>query len=206
MAADDQLAEWEAEWQAMAPEMRLWAQRLWGESPRGVILIVGAYGDEAVERLLRAACLDVKQVDELLDSGGSAPLGSFGAKIKACWCLGFLPEDEYVNLEQIRKMRNEAAHNLDTVSFESQKIKQHLANLRVASFPHDDDPIARLSYVVGAVGSWVRLAEPILRTKMTYRTLNFARTESLDGTDERLEARIAEHAKRDAASKASNKG
>jgi hypothetical protein len=111
MAADDQLAEWEAEWQTMAPEMRVWVQRLWGESPRGVILIVGAYGDDAVERLLRAACLDVKQVDDLLDSGGSAPLGSFGAKIKACWCLGFLPEDEYVNLEQIRKMRNEAAHN-----------------------------------------------------------------------------------------------
>ena len=134
-----------------------------------------------------------------------AQRGSFGAKIKACWCLGFLPEDEYLNLEQIRKMRNEAAHNLDTVSFESQKIKQHLANLRVASFPHDDNPIARLAYVVGAVGSWVALAEPILRARMTYRTLNFARTEAVADAQERLEARIAEHAKRDAVSKADDK-
>jgi hypothetical protein len=40
---------------------------------------------------------------------------------------------------------------------------------------------------------------------MTYRTLNFARTEALADTEERLEAKIAEHAKRDAASKADDK-
>jgi hypothetical protein len=202
---EDELAKWEAEWATMSPRIRAWAKRLLGESPRGVLLIVGAYGDDAVERLLRAACLDVKQVDELLDSGGSAPLGAFGAKIKACWCLGLLPEDEYVNLEQIRKMRNEAAHNLETVSFDSNKIKQHLANLRLPRFAHDDDPTARLSYVVGAVGSWVELAEPILRAQLSHMALEHARLEALSGGHARLQARIREHEERDAAGKPTDK-
>jgi hypothetical protein len=156
---------------------------LWKESPRGALLVVGASCDEAVETLLRATCVDVKQVDELLDSGTSSPLGSFGARIKACWCFGLLPEDEYFNLEQVRKMRNYVAHNLlganlESINFDDNKIKQHIAALRVTRFDDgDDDALLVLAQMVGRLWSWVELAVPIVRSQNVAKELACATTQ-----------------------------
>lgn len=162
----------EAELASFPTETVELSRKLGEESPRGVILIAAQYGDNMVEALLRALCLPVKETKELLGSGTGAALGSFGARIKACWCLGLLPEDEYVNLEQLRKMRNHVAHNLDSVTFDDQKIKGHLAALRIEPFPADDVPIYRLSHVIGTFRSWLRFAEPLIKTRVLARSLS----------------------------------
>ena len=90
----DLLADVEAQWRTIKPENRLYVEWLARESPRGMILVVGAYGEAAVESLLRAACVKTGAQLENLLGHQAAPLGSFSARIAACWCLGLLPQDD----------------------------------------------------------------------------------------------------------------
>jgi len=54
-----------------------------------------------------------------LVEGGSAPLVSFSARITTCYALGLIRKIEHDDLHQIRRIRNDFAHNIYT-SFETQ--------------------------------------------------------------------------------------
>lgn len=146
------------------------------ETPRGMLLVTAMYATALLERLLRAACLEAPQVDRLL--GG--PLEHLDARLQACWCLGFLPEADYVNVQQIRQMQSHVARDPHMEDFSDLALRAHLASMRVARLPGEnhDNPLHMLASAVGALERWVAIAEPILQQRAVPHLLARAAAES----------------------------
>lgn len=98
------------------------------ESERGQVLLATGLFEEHLKEMLLAQLVKGKQTDELVD-GSNAPLGTFSARINACYALGLISEDECYNLTIIRRIRNEFAHNIET-TFNSLSVVSRCAQLR----------------------------------------------------------------------------
>ncbi len=98
------------------------------ESDRGLVLISGAMLDERLKDILSNFLLEGKSSQDLLD-GFNAPLGTFSARIAACYSLGLIEKNEFDELTLVRKIRNEFAHTWDETNFESKKLKELCAKL-----------------------------------------------------------------------------
>ena len=79
-----------------------------GESDRGAILILGAYLEELLGDLIRAACISDETADDLLEL--RRPAGDFDSRISICGALGLLHPAEAAGLQAVRRIRNGAAH------------------------------------------------------------------------------------------------
>lgn len=102
------------EWEKFSQEFR-------DESPRAAALLIAAMYDELLGRLLSQGIINDKTAKELL-WGHNAPLGTFSARLMAAYGFGFISERDKRAINYVRKIRNEFAHNLHDVSFESSKI------------------------------------------------------------------------------------
>ena len=93
------------------------------ESPRGCVLVAAAVIDRGLETLIRAFLIDDERcADRLLGEaggGGSSerPLGSFSSRIKAVEALGLLSADDCADLDLIRRIRNDCAHDPEAFAF-----------------------------------------------------------------------------------------
>jgi hypothetical protein len=63
---------------------------------------------------------------------GYGPFASFSAKINLAVLVGVVPMDLAKNLHRMREIRNEFAHNLEPLSFRSQRIKALCSHLRLS--------------------------------------------------------------------------
>ena len=98
------------------------------ESDRGCALFAAAYLDAALEGLFRCSVLEGKKIDvELFE--GSAPLATFSGRIRLAYYLGKISAEFRADLETIRKIRNEFAHDASLLSFETQSIADRCRNL-----------------------------------------------------------------------------
>jgi DNA-binding MltR family transcriptional regulator len=98
------------------------------ESDRGAALVGAALLDDKLASTLLSFFKKTKESRELLDV--NSPLGSFNARIKVTYCIGLINEFEYREMETIRKIRNEFAHQLHGISFQTPKITALCKNLR----------------------------------------------------------------------------
>ena len=99
-----------------------------GESDRGLALAGAAMLDDALEVLLKARLLDKpKAVTSIV--GFARPLGTCSSRIKVTYLLGLLEETEFRDLELIRKIRNDCAHNRGDVDFGAAPHKDRIAEL-----------------------------------------------------------------------------
>ena len=99
-----------------------------GESDRACAVLGAALLDSRLEGLYRRRLRDL--ADELLSSG---PLGPFSARIKLAHALAWIGELVYRDLETIRSIRNDFAHDFDHgLSFADASIEGRCNNLRVA--------------------------------------------------------------------------
>lgn len=64
-----------------------------------------------------------------LVEGFNAPLGTFSSRIKAAYALGLLTKDQFLDLERLRKIRNEFAHTWKSVSLSKQKVAALIDNM-----------------------------------------------------------------------------
>ena len=94
----------------------------YGEKNDRAIAIVGAtFLEILLEHILRAFLIDdEKSVGRLLEY--DQPLRSFGGKITLVYCLGLIYKPVRDDLDLVRKIRNQFAHELDA-SFEHEKVK-----------------------------------------------------------------------------------
>jgi mannitol operon repressor len=90
------------------------------ETERGAALAAGAMLEDQLGKVLEAFLIPNKGANDLL-KGFNAPLGSFSAKIAASHSMGLVADDEALECNLIRKVRNEFAHNVH-MSFEDAKI------------------------------------------------------------------------------------
>lgn len=91
------------------------------ESPRGKVLVSTGYMEEQLKQVLAAFMLEVGAAENLIGGSGNAPLGTFSARIAACYALGLISEREHHDLTLMRRIRNDFAHNM-LVNFETPSV------------------------------------------------------------------------------------
>jgi len=97
------------------------------ESHRGAVLISTSFLEEQLRKILLAFFMADKASLKLFE-GGSPPLGTFSARTIACYALGLIDQDEYHDLNQLRLIRNDFAHDMRT-SFETRSVVDRCNNL-----------------------------------------------------------------------------
>lgn len=95
---------------------------------RGLVLSLAAFAEDALGALLREFMAPVEATKHLLE-GFNAPLGTFSSRIKACLALGLISNEQYRDLEHLRKIRNEFAHHWRPVDLSSTSVAGHVAGL-----------------------------------------------------------------------------
>jgi hypothetical protein len=98
------------------------------KSDRAVAIIGAAYLDALLEHTLISFMVDdEKEVQKLLQHDG--PLGTFGGKITAAYCLGLIGTIIRDDLRLVGKIRNRFAHDL-RVSFDDEAIRSWCLSLK----------------------------------------------------------------------------
>lgn len=92
-----------------------------GEDERGMVLSVAAYAEDCLGRLL-LAYLRKGEYSKGLVHGFNAPLGTLAARIKAAFAVSVLSPEQSRDLDLMRKIRNEFAHQWEGCSLEDEKI------------------------------------------------------------------------------------
>lgn len=108
---------------------------LHGLDERGLVLSLAAFAEEALGNLIRSFLLSVPAADALID-GFNAPLGTFSARIKTAYALGLITQEQFEDLERLRKIRNASSHNWEQISFGDAKI---LAQINALHYNWVDD-------------------------------------------------------------------
>lgn len=120
-------------------EFKIVRRALREESDRGCALFAAAYLDTALEALLKASFVEDRKVEGDLFEG-TAPLSSFSAKIKLAYFLGIISDQCRRDLDTIRKIRNDFAHDATIISFETQSIADRCYNLGFSCHEPDGSP------------------------------------------------------------------
>ena len=99
-------------------------------SPRATAIVGAAFVEDHLQRLIQARLVDdEKVVDQTF--GPNSALGSFSAKINLGYLFGLYSKEAYRELNCIRTIRNDFAHELHINDFDIDTIKDRCANLRV---------------------------------------------------------------------------
>ncbi|PYS20758.1 MAG: hypothetical protein DMF72_20090 [Acidobacteria bacterium] len=91
------------------------------ETDRSTAIIGAAFLDEHLKQLLANFMVDdSNEVKQLLSQ--ESPLGSFGARIRAAYCLGLISRQYFESLKLIKDVRNAFAHQLHGLTFENKDV------------------------------------------------------------------------------------
>jgi DNA-binding MltR family transcriptional regulator len=88
---------------------------------RGLVLSLAAFAEEALGELLKAFMTPSEATIQLVQ-GFNAPLGTFSSRIKAAYAIGLITKEQFLDLEHLRKIRNEFAHSWKPVDISKQKV------------------------------------------------------------------------------------
>jgi mannitol operon repressor len=109
------------------------ATELGEESDRAMAVLAAAYMDHLLGNLIISVMtVEDKEVEDLLFDGPNAPLGSFSSRINMAYCLGLLSRNQRKDLDIIRKVRNQFAHEFIGVSFDTEGIANRCRELESA--------------------------------------------------------------------------
>ncbi len=135
-----------------------------GDSDRAAAILGFALIDDILTGYLSSFLVDNPvKVKKLIGTHG--PLSSFWSRSLAAYCMGLISADEYHDLDLMRKIRNEFAHDLRSVSFSSDSVRGKCSRFRLGEPTHQvfselgvsvpaDRPMARYEFSV-AVGKLV---------------------------------------------------
>lgn len=90
------------------------------ENDRGAALLAAMLAEHCLDQILAARLLPPIG-DDKLTTGFNAPLGTFSAKIDACYRLGCIPPGLAALLNGLRRIRNSFAHEV-IADFETRSI------------------------------------------------------------------------------------
>jgi hypothetical protein len=113
------------------PELRRLAFFLndfYKESDRGAALMAASIIDEVLCEVLSALLVSSSRSDKLL-KGFAAPLGTFSARILAGFSLGLIDDQEFHEIEALRKIRNTFGHSWDSITLESPEVSAQVNKL-----------------------------------------------------------------------------
>jgi hypothetical protein len=149
-----------------AEEFGRWLDEFQGESDRACAVLAGAFLEALLADLLTKFFVEHVKVEEFL---GAGRLWTFDLRIDLAFAAGLITDTERRELHLIRKTRNDFAHDLIGVTFDSPKIKARCSELLVPSsygftIPSNAALPTRLRFCSAAVFLAVLLRERIGRT------------------------------------------
>lgn len=143
-----------------------------GEDERGLVLSVAAYAEDCLGRLL-LAYLRSGDYSKGLVEGFNAPLGTLAARTKAAHAVGLLSSEQSRDLDLMRRIRNEFAHQWEGCSFEDAKISDwidEMSDSRISPRPATTRRsrfreimsciMAELEYLLSTLGPGKKQAPP----------------------------------------------
>jgi len=147
---------------------------LFEESDRGAVLLEASRLDEVLKDLHRTHIRSIsgapqKFVKSLFDT--HAPLSTFAARIQLGYGYGLVRRDDYLDLECLRKIRNDVAHSTSEFSFRCAQTRKRVfaltapkriqktfarfpltpAELEAASSASDDEKTAKLYLILSGM-------------------------------------------------------
>jgi len=99
------------------------------ETDRACVILSAAILENALEKLLKAFFILTDSSHDDLFDGPIAPLGSFWPKIRIVYRLGLINTELSHDLDVIRKIRNDFAHNIIECKFDNESIQAQIQNL-----------------------------------------------------------------------------
>jgi DNA-binding MltR family transcriptional regulator len=123
------------------------------ESDRGCALFAAAYLDVAICDLIRASLVESNNVEDDLFAG-TAPLSTFSARIKLAYYMGKISREARSDLDIVRRIRNDFAHDATALTFEAKVIAARCRALQ--SSYHEKAETGRAHYTA-AVSSLLAL-------------------------------------------------
>jgi DNA-binding MltR family transcriptional regulator len=111
--------------------------------------------EQVLKEILCAYLIDDKVVEDLFE-GGNAPLGTFSARAKLAYTLGLISAEELHDIDLIRKIRNDFAHDMKA-SFKVQAIKNRCKLLKHKVPDHTDRPSVEGQFTMAATGLLLNL-------------------------------------------------
>lgn len=100
------------------------------ESDRASALMAAAFLDDQLRMLLEANLVqDKKVLLRILDQRG--PLATFSSRIDMAYAMGLIGKRTLLDLNLLRKIRNEFAHTAGTLSFDSPKVSAWCSQLQL---------------------------------------------------------------------------
>ncbi len=115
------------------------------ETDRSIVIVAGALLDEALKEIIKACLLPAVKRENCVFSSSNSPISSFSSRINLCYQLGLISQLMQRDLNIIRKMRNDFAHDPFHLSFDNDSIKNRIEELvKVAKF-QETNPESRLN-------------------------------------------------------------
>jgi DNA-binding MltR family transcriptional regulator len=108
------------------------------QDDQAMVLSLATFLEDTLGRLLLAYFRSCKATKDLVE-GFNAPLGTFGSRIKAVYAFGLVTDDQFKDMEILRKVRNHFAHNWEGVTFERNDIQALIGQL--SGYTVDHKPI-----------------------------------------------------------------
>jgi hypothetical protein len=97
-------------------------------SHRATAVVAGAFVEDHLTTLIRCRMVnDQRMLTDMFEPGRA--LGDFGTKINLGYLIGLYTKDAWKELDNIRRIRNEFAHKIETASFNLQHVKARCENL-----------------------------------------------------------------------------
>lgn len=108
------------------------------QDDQAMVLLLATFLEDTLGRLLLAYFRSGKATKDLVE-GFNAPLGTFGSRIKAVYAFGLVTDEQFKDMEILRKVRNHFAHNWEGVSFERNDLQSLIGQL--SDYTVDNRPI-----------------------------------------------------------------
>jgi DNA-binding MltR family transcriptional regulator len=116
------------------------------ESDRAAAILGVSYLDTVMENLLKKFFIQNNSfIDKQIFGDSYSVIDSFSKKINLSYALGLLKQKEFEDLNNIRKIRNDFAHELHGLNFNSEKINSRCLNLKCAQDVFDG-PLQEVSH------------------------------------------------------------
>ncbi len=103
------------------------------QDDRAMVLSLATFIEDTLGRLLLTYFRNCKATKDLVE-GFNAPLGTLGSRIKAVYAFGLVTEQQYKDMDILRKVRNKFAHSWDGVSLARNDIQAALGELSGYTF------------------------------------------------------------------------
>jgi len=103
------------------------------ESDRASVILASAMIEKSLEMMIKAKLIpSLSKKDELFDTP-YAPLHNFKAMIELAYRIGLISSNLYRDLNIIREIRNDFAHDIEGCSFQNRSVKNRVGELMNSS-------------------------------------------------------------------------